>query len=123
MSSTSATHYRLAGRLPRSLSPGTELLILNRLGREIGRSAVVPAPQPDLDLRGSFWIGYLASSGVQDIYLALPDGDVLAGLRCCDAARPLAEKHNPYESPHLNWHQAGRYRSTWLRSLVTLKPR
>jgi hypothetical protein len=113
--------YRLAGRVPRSLGLGTELLVFDRSGLEIGRAAVVPAPRPDLDQGDSFWIGYLSPTGIQDVYLALPEGDVVAELRCCDAARPLAMDFNPYVSPHPSWYYAGTYRSTWLRSRVELR--
>lgn len=117
------SHYRLAGRVPRSLDLGTELLMFDRSGLEIGRAAVVPAPRPDLDLHDSFWIGYLSPRGVEEIFLALHEGDVVAELRCCDAARPLAMDFDPYLSPHPNWFYAGTYRSAWLQSRVELRQR
>jgi hypothetical protein len=110
--------YRLAGRLPHSLGLGTELLLFNRSGRGLGRAAVVPAASSDQGPEGSSWIGYLSLRGVQDVYITAPAGDVLAALRCCDAAQPLAKNVNPYESPYPFWYRAGKYRSAWLRSLV-----
>ncbi len=117
------SEYRLAGRLPHSLRLGTQLLMLDRSGLEIGRAAVVPAPRPDLDQGGSFWIGYLSPRGVEDVYLALAKGEIVARLRCCDEARPLAKDINPYASPYPGWFRAGRYRSAWLQPLVDLRPR
>jgi hypothetical protein len=115
--------YRLAGWLPQSLSVGGHLRLVDHSGIEIGRGAVVPAPRRELEDRGSFWIGYLAASGVGDVYLTRSNGDAVATLRCCDPARPLARDLDPYASPHPLWYYAGRFRSTWLEKWVDKRPR